>query len=445
MKKTLLVGAVIMVLMTILIACSDSSNNKNDSSDNQTDNAAQPVNTEPPVEKEDVKLAFSIWGSEAHKGMYEGIAAKYKEIHPHVSVDIQIIPYADYQQKMSIMLASKTAPDIAWVHEVMIPQLLATDQFLDISSVSTDVDYNFDDIFPSTLDMLKKDNKNYGVAFSTPPMLMTYNKTLFEAKGLKTPTELYKEGKWNFEEFLKAANAIADPKNGVYGLRTSGNWSNWTAALHWLIRSYGASILSPDGTTFTLNTPEGELALQTYIDMIFKDQSHPKPGDQTAFDSGKIGMQPGLYSAVAGFRSIKDFEWDIAPLPEGPGGSGVQMGYAGYAVMKDTKHPEEAISFLKFMSNKENMITTSEFFVPSRKSVIESDEFLNKYPHPSAESIKIALLDQLSKAWVFVVPANWQEINVKLGVDMDYLYTQQQTVKEVLEIMEKNASSLMTN
>src|SRR5690606_17985366 len=96
-------------------------------------------------------------------------------------------------------------------------------------------------------------------------------------------------------------------------------------------------------------------------------------------------------------RAIEDFEWDIAPMPAGTHGRGTSMGFAGYSVF-DTDHPEEAMELLKFLTNESSMAVTSQFFVPSRKSILESDIFINADELPSAESIQIAILDQMGEA-----------------------------------------------
>lgn len=389
-----------------------------------------------------VSLKFSFWGNDTHKKMYEDIIAKYKETHPHVSVEIVTIPFADYQQKLSIMTASKSAPDIAWLAERMIPQFLAGGQLADLEPLKKDSAYKYEDVIPSTLNLVTKDSKVYGIPFSTPPMMIYYNKTLFKAKNLATPTELYKQGKWTYDEMLKAAKALTDSSKGVYGVNFVRNgWQNWPDALQSHFNAYGASIFSPDGNTFTLNSKEGELALQSYSDMIFKDKVHPKPGDQTTFDTGKIAMQKELFSYMGKAKAVKDFEWDIAPLPAGPNGPGTTLGYAAYTVMKDSPNYAEAVELLKFMTSPDNMKLTSQYFVPSRKSILESEEFFKQ--GPSSESVKLSVVDQMAKASSLPSHKNWQQIDTRMQTILDYLYTQSSPVKDVLSRAEKEVGPLL--
>lgn len=390
-----------------------------------------------------VKLKFSLWGNDAQKAMVEGLVDEFERRHPGIEVEVMTIPFADYQQKLSIMLASRTAPDAGWLAERMIPQLLESGQLVDIAAeVKGDSDYGYTDIYPSTLDIFKREDRLYGIPFSTPPVLIYYNKDLFLEKGLKTPTELYKEGKWNYAEFLKAARSLTDPQRGIYGVKLVRDWNNWSDALLPLFWSHGAELFDGSGTSFALNSPAGKEALQLYSDMMFKDKVHPLPGDELTFDSGRIGMYTDRYSYTSKARAVTDFAWDIAPMPAGINGTGTSLGYAGVSVF-ETRHPAEAAELLKFITSAEAMRVTAQYFVPSRKSVLESDVFLRAASKPSPESIQLAVLDQIASARIAPGHKNWQQIDTKIQMLLDGLYTRSSTVDGVLGQMEVEVNPLM--
>jgi len=437
-------AAFILSLLLIAVMVAGCGNNK--TSEGKTNQAAAPGATQATevteAPQKEVTLKFSIWGNDTHKQMYEDMIVKFNETNPNIHVELMIIPFADYQQKLTIMQASRTAPDLSWLAERMIPQFISGDALLDISVLKSDTAYNFADIFPSALELLTKDDKHYGIPFSTPPSMIYYNKTLFEAKGLPTPTQLYLEGKWNYDEYLKAAKALTDSSKGIYGTNLVRNgWENWPDALQTVFNAYGAELINAEGTEFTLDSNQGEQALQLFSDMIFKDKVHPKPGDQTTFDSGKIAMQKELFSYMGKAKAVTDFEWDIAPLPAGPNGPGTTLGYAAVTISKDSKHPEESLEFLKFITNPENMAITSQYFVPSRKSVLESESFLNQ--GPSAESMKLAVIDQMAAAKTLPSFKDWAKIDSNMKTVLDYLYTQSLTVQEMLQKADESMTPLL--
>jgi len=390
-----------------------------------------------------ITLKFSVWGSEERAEMYESMAAEFRVLHPNIDIDVLYIPFNDYQQKLSIMIASKTAPDLGWIAERMIPQFMGAGQLIDISELKTDPEYNFKDFLPSAMELFSVDGHIYGIPFSTPPTLMFYNKTLFRAKGVKTPIELYEQGDWTYEQLIRTAEALTDPATGIYGVKLASDLKEWTGATMSLFRAYGAEMFNESGSRFTLNSSGGREAMQLFSDLIFKYEVHPKAGDQTTFESGKLGMYQFPYSYVETARRITDFEWDIAPLPAGPSGAISAMGIAGYSIFKGAKHPKEALEFLKFISQPDNMKITSEVYVPSRQSVLESDEFMNSHLVPSRASIQIAVIDQMKTARINPSHKNWQEIDTEMRVLFDLLYTQSKPVNDILDTMEATITPLL--
>ncbi|MBD0378778.1 ABC transporter substrate-binding protein [Paenibacillus sedimenti] len=440
MRKSLLCLSAVIVSASLFAGCSSAP--KGNGAGASAAPGATAASAKAPAK--DVKLTFSIWGNDMHKKMYEGLIEKYRKTHPNVSVEIMTIPGTDYQQKLSVMMASRTAPDVIWLMERAIPQFMNAGQLEDISSIKSDSAYKADDLIPSTLELVSQGEKLYGIPFSTPPNMIYYNKKLFQEKGLKTPGELYKEGNWTYDEMTKAATAIAQPDKGIYGVNLirPGGWNpSWTESLQTLVWAYGADFFSKDGKSFTLNTKQGEQALQTFSDAMFKSKIHPKPGDQTTFESGKIAMQQELFSYMGKAKAVKDFEWDIAPMPKGPGGQGTTLGYAAYFVTKGNPNVEEAKEFVKFLSNPENMTVTSQYFVPSRKSVLGSEDFLKQGPSP--ESVKIAVLDQMAQARVRQGYPNFQKIDEKMRLNFDTIYTQSAPIPDILKRMEQDVTPVL--
>lgn len=390
-----------------------------------------------------ITLKFSVWGSEERAEMYQEMAAEFRKSHPNVDVDVLYIPFNDYQQKLSIMIASKTAPDLGWIAERMIPQFMAAEQLIDISELKTDPEYNFNDFYPTAMELFSSNGRIYGIPFSTPPTIMFYNETLFRAKGLQTPIELYEQGDWTYEQLIQTAKALTDPAKGVYGVKLASDLKEWTGATMSLFRAYGAEMFDSSGSRFTLNSPGGREAMQLFSDLMFKYKAHPKAGDQTTFESGKLGMYQFPYSYVETARRITDFEWDIAPLPAGPSGAISAMGIAGYSIFKGAKHPKEALEFLKFISQPNNMEITSGVYVPSRQSVLKSDAFMNSHRVPSRASIQLAVIDQMKTARLNPSHENWQKIDTEMRVLFDLLYTQSKPVNEILDEMEETITRLL--
>lgn len=392
-----------------------------------------------------VLLKFATWGNPAQLELYEGLTADFTAQHPNIEVQIDTIPFADYQQKMSVLAAGRELPDIAWVSERMVPQFMANGILEDVSSIVDDEAFDSADIIPSTLELFRSDGKLYGLPFSTPPSVVFYNADLFKKAGLSTPNELAKQGKWTWAEFEQAAKAIKTSagSQNVYGANFFRDWKTWIilASYSW---SNGSGPFNKDMTQYTWNDQYGVETLDMLSRMMFTDASHPKAGEQVNFESGQIGMIFDNYSFVSKAREIKNFEWSIAPMPSGSQGSVPMMGQAGYVLFKDGDHPEEAKELLKFLAGKEGVQKTSAFFVPPRQSVLSSDEFLNVEGNPDPEHIKQAVIEEMPKAVVQPGHIKWQNIDTEILSGFDELFAQRGTPQQIQDAVKAKVDPLLS-
>lgn len=384
-----------------------------------------------------VNLTFSMWGGENFKILYEEMVEQFQQTHPHINVEIISIPFNEYHEKLVIMRAGNAQPDLGWVVEANVDQFIGLGMLEDISAIENDPAYMFDDIIPATLDLFRSGGKLYGVPFSNPPFMIFYNKTMFEEKGLKTPTELYLEGNWTLDTLRESALALTDKSKGTYGAMLFREWKTWDAPLTTLFRAYGGDLFDDDGN-LVINSPENVAALTYLEQLIFVDESHPKPGDQLTFESGKVGLFLDVFSQVSNARLITDFEWDVAPIPRGPAGYHPVLGQAGYAVFRGTKNREAAEEFLKFLTSVEGYKHTAAYFVPPRVSILNSDEYVDDGEKPSPESRRLVILEQLPNARIKDGHPKYSQINEAVRIGLDQLYSRSLTPAQTLEYIEES-------
>lgn len=395
------------------------------------------------------KLTLAIWGNDARKTTFEELAQGFTK-STGIPVEIVLIPFGEFMQKISIQMAASSAPDVIWLAEKMVPQFVASGQLVNLApTLRSDAAYDIKDFFPTTMEgMSKGADAVFGIPFSFGPRVLFFNKTMFKQKGLKTPLEHVKEGSWNLETFYATALALTDKSRGVYGVKLlpATGPKDWANALYDIVWASGGDFFSEDMKKFRLNSPEGIKAIQYYWDMLFKDEVHPKPGDQTQFESGKIGMARDTFSYGANLRSIKDFEWDIAPNPTGSSKSArVSSGFAYYSVLKG-QNQNEATQLVKYFTSKEVMTKLITMFPSPRRSVLGSPAFLNQPEgKPSPASITAAFINPIDKPGVRSLPAhmNYQKIDVEIQILFDLLYAKTIKVPELVKMMQDKVQPLL--
>lgn len=185
-------------------------------------------------ENDKVELKFMMWGNQAHIDVYNKLIDGFTKENPGIKVTMESVPFADYQQKISVLAAGGSLPDLAWVSERMIPQFKSNHILADVSAFKDDAQFKLDDYIPSTLDLFREGDQLLGLPFSTPPVVMFYNQTLFDKAGLTDPNTLGAKGEWTWEQFEASAKAITskDAANRIYGANFFGTGRPGPCFLH---------------------------------------------------------------------------------------------------------------------------------------------------------------------------------------------------------------------
>lgn len=395
-----------------------------------------------------VNMKLAIWGNDARKTTFEELLVPFNEAN-NCTVEVVLVPFNEFMQKLSIQLASKTAPDAFWLAEKMIPQFIASGELVDLApALKADAEYDFDDFFPTTLTLFQRGDSVYGVPFSFGPRVIFYNKTLFVEKGLKTPTELFEEGNWTLDEFYKAAKELTDSEKGIYGMKLQGATepTAYMNSLYDIVLANGADYFNAEMTEFTLNSEGGIKSLTEFFNALYVDESHVKPGDQTQFETGKIAMARDTFSYAASLRGKVDFEWDIIGAPKGPNADAkVTSGFAGYHVVKGANQ-DLATKLVMYLTGKELSTELISTFPSPRRSVLNSDEFLNQPEgQPNAASVKLAFVDMIESPGVVSYPAheNYQKIDVEINKLFEMMFTKEFTPEQIAQMMKEKVDPLL--
>ena len=388
-----------------------------------------------------VSLRFSTWAGGDGLALLQQLSKEYGTQNPDVQVSVEVTPFADYGRKLAIQVASGDAPDVGWLAERDVPTFVSSGAVLNLSPVlSRDTAFNLKDFPLSTLSLWTRGQAVYGVPFSNSPLVLFYNKDLFQKAGVKDPLLQYSQARWDYPSFQAVSKAIKD-KTGAFGARVMRlDPKAWAGGLLAVIWSQGGGIYDK-AMKCQLSSAGSVNAFQLMGSMMFKDASMPRPGDQTAFESGRIGM---YFDNLSYSAQLKDaaFKWGIAPLPKGTAGRVTQLGQAGYVVFSKSRNQAEALKFLKFLGSPQTMARTAKFFPPPRVSVLKSPTYLSSNPAIPASSLKTAVAGQLSSARVLLTGTNWLKANDTITSGLDRVFQPGANLQSVLDDLCKQVDGL---
>lgn len=339
MKKFSKVWIIISIILVLISGCSSNTGGQNGSD-----------------KKEDVTITFlHRWPNEPFKGYFDEAIKEFKKTHPNVNFNVISVINEDYKQKINVQLAGKNPPDIffTWVGEYG-DKFVREGKALDITKYLEEDKAWSDQIIPSTLKPFTVDNKVYGVPVLMDVRMMAYNKEIFKKLGIQEPK--------TWDEFIDALKAIK--KSGVTPLGL-GNKEPWNGGLY--ITTLNQRIVDPAVLAKDYNRATGEFKDPGYVEALKKlEQLVPymnespnalsREEERSLFVNGQIGIMP-LHTIEFPYVKDAQFEWGTFNFPEIEGGKGdptvITGAPEGFMVSKESKNPDIAVEFLKFMTSKE--------------------------------------------------------------------------------------------
>lgn len=339
-------------------------------------------------EEKGVEVRYMAWGNPQQLDLEKRFCEEFMATHPGIRVKFIQTPSSAYGNKMVLMLASRTAPDVMRVDHYNFPALVAKDYFHRLDEfIAKDRTFREADYFPAALEEGRTKSGLYGlnVLFGSP--LIYVNNDILKKTGLEEPYALWKRGEWTWDAYLRYAKAMTtrDAKGKPL---TYGSFINDFPYRAAVVYSFGGEIMRGDRVCIA----EGKAleAFRFLHDLRFKHKVEPTAAQAAnsifGFDGGKLGMAIEWMGATPRLRDAASFDWDVCPFPMTPGGKTIVKGNQ-LAMSADSRHPEAAWEFMKFMTSREverKLYVELRRSFPTRKDVAYSAEFLrsgDKPPH----------------------------------------------------------------
>ncbi len=344
-----------------------------------------------------VSLRFVSWGNEIEQANLGALIDEFESNHPNIKVRLEIVPWTRVLDKVMIATAGGRPPDVARVSSQWSAQLAAKGLLEPLDTYVERDNYDLEDFYQQAIEGW---SKYKGVLYSVPTDIdvhaMYYNKTMFDKHG-----ESYPDWSWDWDKYLEVARKLTCDLDGDNRL------DQWGCATDYYWQSYvyanGGTILDPDRNKCTLDQSSAYDGIQFMADLVNRHRVAPRPeetaqvGNTRLFTSGRIGMfVSGSWAAELVFKdNIKDFEYDVAPIPTGPAARITFIGGAAYAILSRSKHKDEAWELVKWMTGKQYQTSRAvqSQIIPSRKSVARSDAYLKLDKPPKHREVFLDMIE----------------------------------------------------
>jgi multiple sugar transport system substrate-binding protein len=366
---------------------------------------------------EKVTVRFHARIGQQEDTLYDMQLPKFMEENPDIEIVKESFPGAEYNAKVSTMLAGNTLGDAAWsaLGGATINFMWAQNIVAPIDDLVAADNTDLSQWYEGCLNAITVEGNLLGLPFKAHPGLAVvyYNQTAFEAAGLELPTS-----GWTQDQQVEAAKALTnrDANPPFYGF-LPGTGSIWKTLVT-LTRAFGSELINEDGTVFQMNSEVGLQAVNWLYDLFHTHNVAPTPADMVGaandmWIANSLGMYQGGTSVSVTGSTIGDaFEWMVAPNAVGPGGvGGSDYEVDAYCVTTTSEHPNEAFKWVQYLCNQDSGVQLGLIggTVGGRPDVYGSEELL-QFP------FRVVFKEIMDNAMASRITANWRQAEAETAL-----------------------------
>ena len=362
------------------------------------------------------KVSFTLFGDPAEKAAYEQVVAAFKEQYPQVDVRMMYVPdEGEYLKRLAADFAAGAPPDVMLLDYRQYAAFAARGVLAPIAPYLTaSYKLRVTEFYTQSLVPFYWHGVLTCVPQSASPTVVYYNKALFDQAGVAYP-----QAGWTWDDLLSAARATTRADQGQYGLSLAPSLAS-AAPFVW--QNGAELVFNTDAPTrLSLDKPEALEALQWFVDLQLKEHVVPDAVEAQAedaasrFQNGRAAMYIDGRRAVPRFRNIQQFDWDVAPLPQGKQAATL-LESDGYCLSALTANKHAGWAFIEFAASVPGQTILAETgrSVPSLASVASSPAFLVPGSKPQNSQV---FLESIGELRSMPVVGTW--IDVEMVVDSE--------------------------
>jgi multiple sugar transport system substrate-binding protein len=385
-------------------------------------------------------IRVQVSGEPEETAVYAAVATAYTNAHPGTKVEVVEVPEkSDHLARLSTSFAAGNPPEVFLVNFREYAQFVARGAIEPAGPLLEERGLDVGDYFPQPVDAFTYDGALQCMPQNVSSLVVYYNSGLFADRGVPAP----RPG-WTFEDFVRTARQLTDPKAGLHGVGLSADLIR-LAPFVW---SAGGDIVDDTNrpTAFTLDTPQARVGVDAVVGLV-RDGLVPSEEDiaaqnlQTRFVTGKLGMLLSSRREVPTLREVEGLEWNVASLPviDKPASILHSDAYCISAGGGDVKAAADFVSFAVGQQGQ-TIAALGGRTVPSLKAVADSPAFLD--PSRAPESSQV-FLDAIPLIRRTPVTPSWPEIEDIAAEQLTRAFYEEGDVGPYLEEIARQGNALL--
>jgi len=397
-----------------------------------------------------VTLSFMIEvGQGLPDPIVEKLAKEFNDSNDKINVKLEPIPGdpTDYEMKIMASLLSGNPPDLFTTHDNTNFKY-AKERLLEPlpKDIADYINKNLSILLKGAIrKSLSYNNVLYGIPWLGDWVALYYNMDMYRESGIKSPPKTLSE----MMEHIKKLARWDDKGNVIrsgYTLRITGHRAGIFDKFVSFYTAYGGTIITNDLTRFLIDSPEGEKAVQYYLDILYKYKADAVTmvRDTTAFSQKLAALHAREPAMVVQLKTRAPdmkfgINYGVVPFPREKATARNAAFIDALVVPSNAKNKKEAWEFVRWLLKPENY-TRLQIGMGS----IPLLEFVARDPYfsPTGEGryMEVFLKEAL---WIDPPHSNFYEAKTKIGDYLERIFYQKIGLKEGLSEAVKEANSIL--
>jgi multiple sugar transport system substrate-binding protein len=259
---------------------------------------------------------------------------------------------SDYYTQVQTQIAGGTGADLYWMDQNNMALasegiFYPVNQCADVANAEPQTAGDLSDYYPGILAVNQIDGDTYGLPWIAQPVVLYYNRGLFEEAGIEEP-----QPGWTWDDFLEMGTALTQDTDGDGTVDQWGFTNNGWPPPFIFAWQAGGELISSDFTSAPIDTPEFIEGFEFYLNTAYNPELSPsrevisEQGFGEMFKAGRIAMFMG--GAADDLDRVDGLDVGVIHVPAHPetGSTTTFAWNASTVINASTQHPEEACAAL---------------------------------------------------------------------------------------------------
>lgn len=343
-------------------------------------------------------VALTLWLTPSWKGVFSGdepgadydsffkeAAKRYNEIHPNVTINVEVIAGDSRDEKLNVAESTNTLPDIVYEGAFTMSSYYHKGSIVALDDIISEDDKA--DIADGIWENCQVEGATFIFPFAHMPGTLIYNADMFKTAGLDDYIKgEYEIATWTPDELREILTALRDCEDlsGVYPMSLfcmNNQADTWNLTY---LRMFGSTFFDETGH-LCVNDEAGVKALQYILDLSADGLTVPGAESLTSNDCNAMfqnqqiavsftnsTLYTNLQTDMAN-GTIEPFDARLANIPGDPDPHSFTY-VSGFMAMNtgDEDRIEASKDFIQYVCTDEELVLASKNTLPVRASVTEA-------------------------------------------------------------------------